>query len=105
MQVAEEVSSVHHERTSISWISKEMMRERAAGPFDNYGEMLYAEGLEAAALRKSKVGGHEEGGGRSMSMGGGLRCAWGGEASALRKSKVAGHKEGGESSMGGEAAA
>ena len=31
------------------------MRDRHHGPFDNYGEMLYAEGLEAAAMRRSKV--------------------------------------------------
>jgi hypothetical protein len=33
-----------------------MMRDRTHGPFENYGEMLYAEGLEAAAVRRSKVG-------------------------------------------------
>jgi len=26
------------------------------GPFENYGEMLYAEGLEAAAVKNSRVG-------------------------------------------------
>jgi hypothetical protein len=39
----------------MSWISAEMMRERGPGPYDNYGEMLYAEGLDAAARRQAKV--------------------------------------------------
>ncbi|GFH16201.1 PFU domain-containing protein, partial [Haematococcus lacustris] len=42
-------------RSSMSWISQEMMRDRTHGPFDNYGEMLYAEGLEAAAVQRSKA--------------------------------------------------
>lgn len=47
--------SMNMQRSSMSWISQEMMRDRSAGPFDNYGEMLYAEGLEAAAHRKAKA--------------------------------------------------
>lgn len=39
----------------MSWISAEMMRERTHGPFDNYGEMLYAEALESTAIKKSKL--------------------------------------------------
>ncbi len=35
--------------------TQEMMKDRSCGPFENYGEMLYAEGLEAAAARKAKV--------------------------------------------------
>jgi hypothetical protein len=42
-------------KTRMSWISAEMMRERTHGPFDNYGEMLYAEALESTAIKKSKV--------------------------------------------------
>ena len=56
MQGAEEVASMAAAKSSMSWISAEMMRERTNGPFENYGEMLYAEGLEATAIRKSKVG-------------------------------------------------
>eukprot|EP00955_Chlamydomonas_euryale_P102713 365441-Chlamydomonas_euryale.AAC.3 len=48
-------ASVQAHKTKMSWISSEMMRGRNSGPFDNYGEMLYAEGLEAAAMRRSKV--------------------------------------------------
>jgi len=54
MQAVEELAGLAH-RGSMSWISSEMMRERNHGVFDNYGEMLYAEGLEAAALRRSKA--------------------------------------------------
>jgi hypothetical protein len=39
----------------MSWISQEMMRDRTHGPYENYGEMLYAEGLEAQAQRQSRV--------------------------------------------------
>jgi hypothetical protein len=28
------------------------------GPFENYGEMLYAEGVEAAAVKNSRVSVH-----------------------------------------------
>lgn len=55
MAVAEVGASMVHGRSSMSWISQEMMRDRTHGPFENYGEMLYAEGLEAQAMRKSKV--------------------------------------------------
>ncbi|GAX82985.1 hypothetical protein CEUSTIGMA_g10412.t1 [Chlamydomonas eustigma] len=55
MQGAELTASMVAGKTSISWISSEMMKERTQGQFDNYGEMLYAEGLEAAAIRRSKA--------------------------------------------------
>ncbi|KAG1654590.1 hypothetical protein FOA52_008737 [Chlamydomonas sp. UWO 241] len=55
MAEIEKTAAAAAERTRMSWISSEMMRGRVAGPFDNYGEMLYAEGQEAAALRRSKV--------------------------------------------------
>jgi hypothetical protein len=41
----------------MSWISSEMMRDRSSGPFENYGEMLYAESLEAMQRKREKVGG------------------------------------------------
>jgi hypothetical protein len=31
------------------------MRDRSAGPFDNYGEMLYAESLESMARKRDRV--------------------------------------------------
>lgn len=52
----QEVESINANRTSMSWISSEMMRDRSSGPFDNYGEMLYAESLEALARKRDKVG-------------------------------------------------
>ncbi len=55
LQGVEVSASLAASKQSMSWISKEMMKERTHGPFDNYGEMLYAEGLEAVAVRKSKV--------------------------------------------------
>uniref|UniRef100_A0A7S0R6Y6 PFU domain-containing protein n=1 Tax=Chlamydomonas leiostraca TaxID=1034604 RepID=A0A7S0R6Y6_9CHLO len=55
MAAAEVSQSMTAGRSSMSWISQEMMRDRTHGPFDNYGEMLYAEGLEAQAVRKSKA--------------------------------------------------
>ena len=58
MAAAEELAVVASSRGSMSWISAEMMKERSHGPFDNYGEMLYAEGLEQASLRNSKVWAH-----------------------------------------------
>ena len=61
MQSAEVAASLAAAKTSMSWISAAMMRERTNGPFENYGEMLYAEGLEAAALRRSKVWRSREG--------------------------------------------
>jgi hypothetical protein len=42
-------------KTSMSWISSEMMRDRSSGPFENYGEMLYAESLEAMQRKREKV--------------------------------------------------
>jgi hypothetical protein len=39
----------------MSWISSEMMRDRSSGPFENYGEMLYAESLEAMQRKREKV--------------------------------------------------
>ena len=42
-------------RLHMSWISQAMMRERTSGPYENYGEMLYAESLEGIARRRQKV--------------------------------------------------
>jgi len=39
----------------MSWISQEMMRQRNSGPYENYGEMLYAESLEGLARRRQKA--------------------------------------------------
>lgn len=50
-----EMESIQNNKTSMSWISSEMMRDRGAGPFDNYGEMLYAESLESLARKRDKV--------------------------------------------------
>jgi hypothetical protein len=52
-----EIETIQQNKTSMSWISSEMMRDRSAGPFDNYGEMLYAESLESLARKRDKVGG------------------------------------------------
>lgn len=57
MADVETSASFASRKAKMSWISSEMMRGRVPGPFDNYGEMLYAEGLEAAAMRRSKVRG------------------------------------------------
>lgn len=46
---------VNTSKPPMSWVSQEMMRNRTAGPFDNYGEMLYAESLEALQRKKQKV--------------------------------------------------
>jgi hypothetical protein len=51
-----EIETIQQNKTSMSWISSEMMRDRSAGPFDNYGEMLYAESLESLARKRDKVG-------------------------------------------------
>ena len=50
-----EIESIQQNKTNMSWISSEMMRDRSAGPFDNYGEMLYAESLESLARKRDKV--------------------------------------------------
>lgn len=50
-----ELESILQNKTTMSWISSEMMRDRSAGPFDNYGEMLYAESLESLARKRDKV--------------------------------------------------
>eukprot|EP00798_Chlamydomonas_sp_ICE-L_P002715 gene2715-12588_t len=52
---AEEVEALKQSRTSMSWISAEIMKQRSQGHFENYGEMLYAEGIEAAATKRSKA--------------------------------------------------
>lgn len=52
-----EIETIQQNKTTMSWISSEMMRDRSAGPFDNYGEMLYAESLESLARKRDKVGG------------------------------------------------
>jgi hypothetical protein len=50
-----EIDSIQQNKTNMSWISSDMMRDRSAGPFDNYGEMLYAESLESLARKRDKV--------------------------------------------------
>ena len=50
-----ELDSIKQNKTHMSWISSEMMRDRGSGPFGNYGQMLYAESLEAMERRKEKV--------------------------------------------------
>jgi hypothetical protein len=47
--------SITSTRQHMSWISQEMMRQRTSGPYENYGEMLYAESLEGLARRRQKV--------------------------------------------------
>ncbi|KAF5842487.1 hypothetical protein DUNSADRAFT_6731 [Dunaliella salina] len=54
-QQVEEARGINQSRSSMSWISQEMMRARSHGPFENYGEMLYAEGLEQAAVKNSRA--------------------------------------------------
>lgn len=51
----QEAAALAAQRVSMSWISSEMMRDRTSGPYDNYGEMLYAESLEALARRHERV--------------------------------------------------
>ncbi|KAI8475815.1 MAG: hypothetical protein J3K34DRAFT_478827 [Monoraphidium minutum] len=50
----EQEATLSSKRYHRSWISREMMRERGSGPYENYGEMLYAESLEGAARRRMK---------------------------------------------------
>ncbi|WIA42412.1 hypothetical protein OEZ86_008411 [Tetradesmus obliquus] len=50
----EEIESIQANKTAMSWISSEMMRDRSSGPFENYGEMLYAESLEAMQRKREK---------------------------------------------------
>lgn len=46
---------VNTTKPPMSWVSQEMMAGRTAGGFENYGEMLYAESLEAMARKREKV--------------------------------------------------
>ncbi|KXZ44639.1 hypothetical protein GPECTOR_64g133 [Gonium pectorale] len=56
MAKAEQVAAIQASRSSISWISAEMMRGRGAGGmYDNYGEMLYSEGVEALMARLKRA--------------------------------------------------
>ncbi|GIM06636.1 hypothetical protein Vretimale_10899 [Volvox reticuliferus] len=53
---AEAVAALTQRRSAMSWISAEMMRGRGAnGAYDNYGEMLYAEGVEALMARLKRA--------------------------------------------------
>ncbi|EFJ40059.1 hypothetical protein VOLCADRAFT_120064 [Volvox carteri f. nagariensis] len=53
---AEVVAALTQRRSTMSWISAEMMRGRGAnGAYDNYGEMLYAEGVEALMARLKRA--------------------------------------------------
>jgi hypothetical protein len=55
--IKDELDSLAQHKTNMSWISSEMMRDRSAGPFGNYGEMLYAESLESLARKRDRVSG------------------------------------------------
>jgi hypothetical protein len=48
--------AVSSTKLPINWVSHEMMRERTPGPFQNYGEMLYAESIEGITRRRQRVG-------------------------------------------------
>ena len=52
---AEDALALRSGRQHMGWISSEMMRQRNAGPYGNYGEMLYAESLEGAARREQRA--------------------------------------------------
>jgi hypothetical protein len=52
---------LHNSKQPMSWVSHEMMRERTCGPYQNYGEMLYAESLEGLMLRRQKVSAGQRG--------------------------------------------
>ncbi len=52
---AQEAEMLGAARVGMSWISAEMMRDRTSGRFGNYGEMLYAEGLEMLARKQEQV--------------------------------------------------
>ncbi|GLC61577.1 Glycosylphosphatidylinositol anchor attachment 1 protein [Pleodorina starrii] len=53
---AEATAALTHRPSRMSWISAEMMRGRGAnGAYDNYGEMLYAEGVEALMARLKRA--------------------------------------------------
>eukprot|EP00879_Flechtneria_rotunda_P016181 GHRR01016925.1.p1 GENE.GHRR01016925.1~~GHRR01016925.1.p1 ORF type:complete len:770 (+),score=302.29 GHRR01016925.1:355-2664(+) len=49
-----ELETIKTNKPTMSWISSEMMKERSSGSFGNYGQMLYAESMEALAKRKDK---------------------------------------------------
>ncbi|KAI8463811.1 MAG: hypothetical protein J3K34DRAFT_135272 [Monoraphidium minutum] len=55
LQMQQQDEALLSGRAHMSWISQEMMRERTVGPYDNYGEMLYAESLEGAARRRQRA--------------------------------------------------
>ncbi|KAG2436669.1 hypothetical protein HXX76_006197 [Chlamydomonas incerta] len=56
MADAEQVAALAAGRNSISWISAEMMRGRGSGGlYDNYGEMLYKEGVESLMTRLKRA--------------------------------------------------
>jgi hypothetical protein len=58
MEEAEEDEQLRKSRASMSWISAKLMQGRGANDmYDNYGEMLYAEGIELHHARLKKVGG------------------------------------------------
>lgn len=50
-----ELERIQAGRTSMSWISSEMMRDRGPGQHGNYGQMLYAESLESLARKREKA--------------------------------------------------
>ncbi|KAG2439667.1 hypothetical protein HYH02_010549 [Chlamydomonas schloesseri] len=56
MADAEQVAALVAGRSSMSWISAEMMRGRGSGGlYDNYGEMLYKEGVESLMSRLKRA--------------------------------------------------
>lgn len=55
MAEADETAGLMANRSSMSWISSEMMKGRGSGMYENYGEMLYAEGVESWMIKEKKV--------------------------------------------------
>lgn len=55
----EETAELLQKRASMSWISSEMMKGRGSGLYENYGEMLYAEGVESWMIKEKKVRGYD----------------------------------------------
>eukprot|EP00201_Polytomella_parva_P004719 CAMPEP_0175073044 /NCGR_PEP_ID=MMETSP0052_2-20121109/20299_1 /TAXON_ID=51329 ORGANISM="Polytomella parva, Strain SAG 63-3" /NCGR_SAMPLE_ID=MMETSP0052_2 /ASSEMBLY_ACC=CAM_ASM_000194 /LENGTH=814 /DNA_ID=CAMNT_0016340721 /DNA_START=84 /DNA_END=2525 /DNA_ORIENTATION=- len=54
IQEFEAMNNLRESKSSIGWISAEMMKSRGKG-YENYGEMLYAKGLEVSESKKSKA--------------------------------------------------
>lgn len=41
--------------SSMTWLSRQMSEGRGIGAFDNYGDMLYTEGLQDLEKREQQV--------------------------------------------------